>query len=371
MNSESNIQYYVQDDTLNPHIDNIISYKKFLESVLDEIKSNNYNKKMIKLLSCHIEKSLDKISNDITLFDYNEKEDENEDKTFTPSVKIVSVDSDTSDSDEESDATAYASDDNFENVSDNEDSKKKKLHFYKTKMELYSQGVSFVKPNTLHDMYNDEPEFLDEYSDYNSNGYSATTKDCLALQYPLSEACPKYTLDSKLDHVSGFNSKLDHVSGFNSKLDHVSGFNSKYSDYTPSQDIHSSSQTKSKSHGYFLRHESKDNLNKDSLDEKLDYYSSVYSSLTQQEQEQTKETLSPPTSTVNDSVKDINNETSNNKVEDQNQPPNLLKVNLKLKSKDKLANEFLNNNLELYNYHYLKSFNLDRINNYCNSVSLY
>jgi hypothetical protein len=327
MNLESNNQYYVQDDTLNHHIDNIMSYKKFLENVLDDIKSNNYSKKMIKLLSCHIEKSLNEISNDTTLFDYDEKEGE----TLTPSVRIVSVDSDTSDTDEESDATAYDSDDGFGNVSDNEDSQKKKLQFYKTKMELYSPGVSFVKPNTLHDMYNEEPAFLDEYSDYNST----------------------YTPNSKSDSISRLENET--------KLDY--GIESIFSDYTPSQNIHSSSEIKSKSHGYFLRRGLNESLNKDPLDEKLDYYSSVYSSLTQQEQP--KETLSQPTSTVNDSVKVINNETPIKKAEDQKQPPTFLKP------KDKLANEFLNNNLELYNYHYLKSFNLDRINNYCNSVNIY
>jgi hypothetical protein len=330
MNLESNNLYYLQDDTLNHHIDNIISYKKFLENVLDEIKSNNYNKKMIKLLSCHIEKSLNEISNDTTLFDNDEKEDE--DETFTPSVRIVTVDSDTSGSDEESDGTAYDSDDDFGNVSDNEDSQKKKLQFYKTKMELYSPGVSFVKPNTLQDMYNDEPAFLDEYSDYNST----------------------YTPNSKSDSVSRLETET--------KLDY--GIESIFSDYTPSQNIHSSSQIKSKSHGYFLRRGLKnESLNKDPLDEKLDHYSSVYSSFIQKEK--SNGTLSQPTSTANDSVKDINNETSNKKAEDKKQPPTFLKP------KDKLANEFLNNNLELYNYHYLKSFNLDRINNYCNSVNSY
>lgn len=43
----------------------------------------------------------------------------------------------------------------------------------------------------------------------------------------------------------------------------------------------------------------------------------------------------------------------------------------KPKSKDKLAYEFLNNNLELKNYHYLKSFNLNRVNSWINSSFIY
>jgi hypothetical protein len=41
------------------------------------------------------------------------------------------------------------------------------------------------------------------------------------------------------------------------------------------------------------------------------------------------------------------------------------------KPKDKLAFDFLNNKLELDNYNYLKTFDLNRIDNYCNSVKIY
>ena len=92
MNMEENTEYYIQDESLKYHVDNILSFKKFLENILLEIKSNNYNKNMIKLLSRHIEKSLSEISNDTTLFEYNK----NDEDDFIPSVKIVSVDSDIS-----------------------------------------------------------------------------------------------------------------------------------------------------------------------------------------------------------------------------------------------------------------------------------
>jgi hypothetical protein len=128
MNSEGNTEYYLSDESLNFHIDNILSYKKFLENILLEIKSNKYNKNMIKLLSRHIDKSLSEISNDTTLFEF----DKNEEDDFVPSVKIVSVDSDTSDS-----------------ISDDE-LITKKLEFYEAKMNLYESHMTpKSEPNTL------------------------------------------------------------------------------------------------------------------------------------------------------------------------------------------------------------------------------
>ncbi len=316
MNTESNIEYYVQDETLNPHIDNIISYKKFLENLLDEIKVNNYNKNMVKLLSRHIEKSLSEISNDTTLFDYTKKDEDN----FTPSVRVVSVDSDTSDSDTESDVSDYDTDDAVGALSDDEESQKKKLQFYKTKMELYSPHVTFAKPSTMnqyYETYNDEPEFLDETPGSTGTVYNPYNK------------C------------------------------YVNGYGTNPSDYSHSQNIHHSPNHVT-SHGYFLRSNSNSSLNKDPLDEKLDYYSSIYSNSTKQE-------LLNDTIESTDATNLLNttNGDSSNKLEDQKQPFSTQKP------KDKLANEFLNNNLELNNYHYLKSFNLDRINHYCNSVNTY
>ena len=148
MNSEGNPEYYISDETLNYHIDNILSYKKFIENILLEIKSDNYNKDMIKLLSRHIEKSLSEISNDTTLFEF----DNNEEDDFIPSVKIVSVDSDTSDS-----------------ISDDE-SITKKLDFYEAKMDLYKSHMTpKSEPNTLahKKIYEEDNDF--EMIHYNPN----------------------------------------------------------------------------------------------------------------------------------------------------------------------------------------------------------
>jgi hypothetical protein len=213
MNSEENTEYYVQDQSLNYHIDNILSYKKFLENILLEIKSNKYNKNMIKLLNKHIEKSLSEVSNDTTLFEY----DKNEDDNFIPSVKIVSVDSDTSESN---------SDD--ESIS-------KKLEFYQAKMDLYSPHMlTKTEPNTLafKKIYEEDNDF--EMIHYN----------------------PNPVIESK-----NFTSIQD-----------VTDFKPSTNDFKP---------------------------------------------------------------------------------------------------KDKLAYDFLNDKLELDNYNYLKTFDLNRINNYCNSVKIY
>ena len=213
MNSEENTEYYVQDESLNYHIDNILSYKKFLENILLEIKSNKYNKNMIKLLSRHIEKSLSEVSNDTTLFEY----DKNEDDNFVPSVKIVSIDSDTSDSNSD------------------EESISKKLEFYQTKMDLYTPHMlSKAEPNTLafKKIYEEDNDF--EIIHYNPN--------------PVTE--------------------------------------SKY--FTSIQDVTNTKQS-----------------------------------------------------------------------------------TMDFKPKDKLAFDFLNDKLELDNYNYLKTFDLNRIDNYCNSVKMY
>lgn len=209
---EENTEYYIQDERFNYHIDNILSFKKFLENILLEIKSNNYNKNMIKLLSRHIEKSLSEISNDTTLFEY----DKNDDDNFIPSVKIVSVDSDTSENNSDSD----------------EESITKKLEFYQSKMDLYS---SHIEPKT-------EPNTL---------AYKKIYEDSTDLDEEQSKI----------------------------------------------QIIH---------------------YNPDSVTEQK-YFTGIQ-------------------------------DTS---------------------SKDKLVNEFFNNNLKLDNYHYLKSLNLDIINNYCNSTKIY
>lgn len=140
MNSEGNAQYYLSDESLNFHIDNILSYKKFLENILLEIKTNKYNKNMIKLLSRHIDNSLSEISNDTTLFEF----DKNEEDEFIPSVRIVSVDSDTSDSNSDDESIT------------------KKLEFYEAKMDLYkSHMVPKSEPNTIayNKIYGEDNDF--------------------------------------------------------------------------------------------------------------------------------------------------------------------------------------------------------------------
>jgi hypothetical protein len=213
MNMEENTEYHVSDETLNYHIDNILTYKKFLENILSEIKSDNYNKDMIKLLSRHIEKSLSEISNETTLFEYNKHDD-----NFIPSVKIVSVDSDTSDSNSD------------------DESIEKKLEFYQAKMDLYSPHLlPKAEPNTV--------AFKKIYEEDNTNVEMIHYNPELVTEH-------KYFTDIR--------------------------------------------------------------ENKDSNQPTCDF-----------------------------------------------------------KPKDQLAYKFLNDNLELDNYHYLKIFDLNRIDNYCNSVKIY
>ncbi len=343
MNSDSSSEYYVKNTSLNCHIDNIVSYKNFLDNILKEIKQKNYNKNMIKLISKHIEKSLSEISNDTTLFQYSDGE---EDSELTPSVKIVSIDSDTSDS--ESDVSDYDSEDAVDGVSDEED-QKKKLQFYKTKMELYQNKHSgkLTHHSVYGDnIYNDEPDFLDD-------GISVSNP----YQYQAQNKYPYQSLGSKSYSYQSPNSSANSYSYLRQNSSPTSYQRNEHMDYGIGKSVHFSHGTKPYMNHTGFKLDGDKEANKDPIEQRLDMYSSLYSGLLNNDKHETEKSSSVSNTSPGAST---SSETNTNK------PPEDVP-----KSKDKLANDFINNNLQLNKYHYLKSFNTDRINNYCNSVSTY
>ena len=62
MTTVKNEEYYTNNSSINVHIDNIISFRDFLNTLLDEVKSGEFNTKMIKDLSRTVEKFYNEIT---------------------------------------------------------------------------------------------------------------------------------------------------------------------------------------------------------------------------------------------------------------------------------------------------------------------
>ncbi len=59
-----NIEYYTSDNEMNDDIDNLLSFKNFLDTVLTTIKLGKYNKSMINKMSKHIKNFYDDVNSD-------------------------------------------------------------------------------------------------------------------------------------------------------------------------------------------------------------------------------------------------------------------------------------------------------------------
>jgi len=186
-------------------------------------------------------------------------------------------------------------------------------------MELYSSPKSFRNLKSNIQSYNDEPGFLDG---------AVKSTDIVELTDKVESTDRVYNPNNK---------RYKH-------------------DYLYSRNIHNGSN-QVMSHEYFLKHESDTSLNKNTLDEELDYYS--LSSFTKKEH--TNDSI------YTESILNTHNQELGNKIENEKLPSEIPKQ----KPKDKLANEFLNNNLELDNYNYLKSFNTQRVNSYIDQCYVY
>lgn len=265
MSTVNKEDYYTNNSSINMHIDNIISFRDFLNAVLSDIKSGEYNIQMIKNLSHTVEKFYNDIGDNDDIFKPSDSS-QNEPKQLTPKVVERFQVSD-SDSDAESDITIVSGLD-----SDSDDNPGKK--------SAYSIANFFShKP---HDVQNDDPEFLD---DYYSPKSSVTT--------PYNTPKPS----------------------------------SMMADYSTIREQK------------VVQH---------------DYYQSLYEKHKQEVDENRK----------------IQNETSGSCITFEKTNSGFA-VPPESKPVDKLAEAFLNNNLELDKYHYLKNFNCDRINTFCQTSLIY
>lgn len=251
MSTVNNEDYYTNNNSINVHIDNIISFRDFLNTVLHEIKSGEYNTLMIKKLSQMVEKFYNEVGDNNDLFKSNINFLTEQTK-LTPKLVESYIDSD---SDDESDITIVSDTDSANNS--------------------YNISKFFSHKNLDH--YNDDSDFINEKN--SSKTYNTQHEQSVIANY------------NKLREQS------------------VS---------------------------------------------KLDYYQSLY--------EQHKKEF-------NDNSKNENVNSKNENVNsDSDQNP---ENNKKPKAGDKLVEDFLNNNLELNNYHYLKNSNLNNINNFCKNCYVY
>lgn len=251
-------EYYTNNSLINMHIDNIISFRDFLNAILNDIKSGEYNTQMIKNLSQTVEKFYNEIG-DEDMFK-SSTENQNEKRQFIPRQIETFTYSDTDDdADAESDITVMSGVD-----SDT------------PPRESYSISKFFShNPSSI---YNDDPEFLDDAS---------------PTETSLPNNAPQNT--SVISSYSELREK-------------------KVCQY--------------------------------------DYYQSLYDLYKQE---------------ANEEQKKYNDDKENSSLT----PINFVKTDVEpvippeTKPIDKLAHAFLNNNLELDKYHYLKNINQNRVENFC------
>ena len=82
MSTVNKKDYYTNNSSINIHIDNIVSFRDFLNAVLSDIKSGEYNINMIKNLSKTVEKFYNDIGDSEDIF-----KPDNED--FTDSNQLI------------------------------------------------------------------------------------------------------------------------------------------------------------------------------------------------------------------------------------------------------------------------------------------
>lgn len=277
-------EYYTNNSTINMHIDNIMSFRDFLNAVLSDIKSGEYNVQMIKNLSHTVEKFYNEIGDSEDIFKSNAgKQDES--RPLTPKAVETYLYSD-SDDDLESIATVVSG--VGSDISDTPPSR-----------SPYTIGKYFS--HNPRDVYNDEPEFLDD---------ETTTTPHNTPQYNKLQCSPNTI------NYSNYYSNIR-----NKKVSEYDYYQSLYDNYCQESD------NKQKKNSYALFETNSDD------NEKTEPH--VVSHVTFE-----KVNIEPPV------------------------PPETKPV-------DKLAQAFLNNNLELNKYHYLKNINQNNINNFCTLSYIY
>ena len=247
--------YYTNNSSINIHIDNIVSFRDFLNAVLSDIKSGEYNIHMIKNLSQTVEKFYNDINDGEDIFKPNNGKSVESKQLVPKTFETYQY----SDSDTESDITVVSG----MSLSDSEnvDSPKKSAY-----------NITKYFSHKPYDVSNNDPDFLDDY----------------------------------------------------------------YGPVTPRNPYLNSRTQENKVVQY-------------------DYYQSLYDQHKQDIKEHNPSTSEPS------SPSGIIFEKSNSGTFS---PPDSKPV-------DKLALAFLNNNLDLNKYHYLKNFNQNNVDNFCVSSYTY
>jgi hypothetical protein len=300
MSIEVNFDYYSEDDILNSHIDNVIMMKKYLDTLLKEIKSGEYNLEQIKKISLVAEEFFNEI--DCTKSEYK----------FNPKSSIIELNSDTSESDSDLESVVYL---------DDEKTREQKLLTYQNKMEKYmSPSKSQDKFRTYNSDYSglyNEPEFLDDdEKQVNSN----------------------YILHSKIPNKDGNSLMVPHNTPYHHELQ-INLYN---------QHLNKSHST----NGSSLFPEQKTTISSPL----------TYEKVPDEEYDRLEKMFQTGFTGMNKQGTISETPISENKTSSDIPKP---------KSKDKLVDEFLNNNLELDNYHYLKSFNNQRVDSYIEQCYTY
>ena len=257
MSTVNKEDYYTNNSSINIHIDNIISFRDFLNAVLSDIKSGEYNIHMIKNLSQTVEKFYNDIDDNGDIFKPNNG-NSTETKQLIPKTVESYQYSDSDSDDIESVITVVSG--MSESDSENAGSEKKSAY-----------NVSKFFSHKPYDVSNNDPDFLDDY-------YGPTTQNT--------------SLNSSYTRPQGQNVV------------------------------------------------------------QYDYYQSLY----EQHKQETKESTNYSGDQLGSSSITFE-KTHSSSFGPPEQP----------KYVDKLALAFLNNNLELDKYHYLKNFNQNYIDNFCAS----
>jgi hypothetical protein len=102
MNETGNYLYYTNKSEINSKIDNILSFRQFLNTILSNLRVGKYNKTMIEMISNTVKKFYSKVSDKNELYDADNSDFEDIDNNSESKLELISVSSsDTSDSDTE------------------------------------------------------------------------------------------------------------------------------------------------------------------------------------------------------------------------------------------------------------------------------
>jgi hypothetical protein len=149
MSTVNKEDYYTNNSSINIHVDNIISFRDFLNAVLSDIKSGEYNIHMIKNLSQTVEKFYNDIDDNCDIFKPNNGK-ATESKQLIPKTVETYQYSDSDSDDTESIITVVSG--MSEPESENAGSPSKSAY-----------SITKFFSHKPYDVSNDDPDFLDDY----------------------------------------------------------------------------------------------------------------------------------------------------------------------------------------------------------------